>query len=144
MSKEVSRYPENWKEIALAIKEREGWHCYRCGVRCLRPGEKLFSAKSRAFLIQVHHWDCDPGNNSPENLVALCTVCHLHMHQQRHGSVVVGQGVLRLRVKRSLPGRAGRRMPMAVQLGLWGEGNRSRQLELVVENQVVKVAEADC
>jgi hypothetical protein len=55
-----SRYPIDWKEIALNIKEREGWHCYRCGVLGLRPGERLFSPKDRAFLIQVHHWDwCD-------------------------------------------------------------------------------------
>jgi hypothetical protein len=130
MPGELSRYPDNWKEIALAIKEREGWHCYRCGVRCLRPGEKLFSAKSRAFLIQVHHWDCDPGNNNPENLVALCTVCHLHMHRQRHGSIAVGQGMLGLDVARCLPSRSAPRMPLAVQLMLWERLERYRQLEL--------------
>ncbi len=47
MNKATSRYPTDWKEIALTIKEREGWHCYRCGVLGLRPGERLFSQKDR-------------------------------------------------------------------------------------------------
>ena len=52
-SPQKSRYPVDWKEIALTIKEREGWHCYRCGVLGLRPGERLFSAKDRAYLIRA-------------------------------------------------------------------------------------------
>lgn len=126
-----SRYPDNWPKISLSIKQREGWHCYRCGVRGLRPGEKLFSAKDRAFLIQVHHWDGDPGNNSPDNLVALCTVCHLHMHRQRHGSIAIGQGVLPFNVERRFPGRSAPRIPLAVQLDLWKKGSQWRQLELL-------------
>jgi hypothetical protein len=125
-----SRYPADWKEIALTIKEREGWHCYRCGVAGLRPGRKLFSAKERAFLIQVHHWDSDPGNNCDENLVALCTVCHLHMHRQQHGSILPGQLGLSLDVERCLPLPAMKRIPIVVQLGLWGNHSRYRQLEL--------------
>jgi hypothetical protein len=123
-----SRYPANWREIALAIKKQEGWHCYRCGVRCQRMGDRLVSARQRAFLMQVHHWDCDPQNNGAENLAALCTVCHLHMHRGQRGSVLPGQGVLPLKVESCLPPRAGWRMPIVVQLGLWGV--RERQLEL--------------
>jgi hypothetical protein len=130
MNKATSRYPTDWKEIALNIKEREGWHCYRCGVAGLRPGRKLFSAKERAFLIQVHHWDSDPSNNCSENLVALCTVCHLHMHRQQHGSVLPGQLGLSLDVERRLPLPAVKRIPMVVQLGLFGGYGRYRQLEL--------------
>jgi hypothetical protein len=60
MNKTQSRYPTDWPQIALAIKEREGWHCHRCGIQGLRPGDRLFSPKDRALLIQVHHWDwCD-------------------------------------------------------------------------------------
>jgi hypothetical protein len=104
----ASRYPTDWKVIALHVKEREGWHCYRCGVLGLRPGERLFSPKDRAFLIQVHHWDCDPGNNCDENLVALCT----------------------LAVEHRLPSPAPRRKPVAVQLGLWNTRTLYRQMEL--------------
>ncbi len=125
-----SRYPTDWKEIALSIKEREGWHCCRCGVLGLRPGERLFSSKDRAYLIQVHHWDCDPTNNQEENLVALCTVCHLSMHRKQRGSILEGQESLALIVEHRLPPSAMRRKPMAVQLGLFGTHSRYRQLEL--------------
>ena len=124
-----SRYPDDWKEIALTIKEREGWHCYRCGVLGLRPGERLFSFKDRAFLLQTHHWDCNPANNCTENLVALCTVCHLCMHRNR-GSILEGQGELALIVEHRLPPPAMRRKPLPVQLGLFGNYSRYRQLEL--------------
>jgi hypothetical protein len=126
----ASRYPTDWKVIALHVKEREGWHCYRCGVLGLRPGERLFSPKDRAFLIQVHHWDCNPGNNCDENLVALCTVCHLHMHRKKRGSILPGQGGLALAVEHRLPSPAPRRKPVAVQLGLWNTRTLYRQMEL--------------
>jgi hypothetical protein len=130
MNKAASRYPTDWKEIALTIKEREGWHCYRCGVLGLRPGERLFSPKDRAFLIQVHHWDCDPANNHSENLVALCTVCHLGMHRKQRGSILEGQGGLALIVEHRLPPPAMRRKPLPVQLGLWNSRIMCRQMEL--------------
>jgi hypothetical protein len=126
----TSRYPKDWPQIAFAIKEREGWHCHHCGIRGLRPGEKLNSAKGRAFLIQVHHCDCNPANNSPENLVALCTVCHLHAHRKHHGTIAVGQGILALGVESRLPLRSARRVPVIVQLDLWSRGVWWRQLGL--------------
>jgi hypothetical protein len=128
-SPQKSRYPTDWPQIALAIKEREGWHCHRCGIQGLRPGDRLFSPKDRAFLIQVHHWDYDPSNNCSENLVALCTVCHLSLHQKR-GSILEGQGRLALIVEHRLPPPAARRKPWPVQLGLWGSHCRYRQLDL--------------
>ena len=130
MNKTASRYSTDWKEIALTIKEREGWHCYRCGILGLRPGERLFSPKDRAFLIQVHHWDCNPSNNQQENLVALCTVCHLSMHRKHRGSILEGQGRLKLIIEHRLPPPAIRRKPFSVQLGLFGNYSRYRQLEL--------------
>jgi hypothetical protein len=130
MNKATSRYPADWKEIALNIKEREGWHCYRCGILGLRPGERLFSPKDRAYLIQVHHWDCDPANNCSENLVALCTVCHLGMHRKHRGSILEGQGGLALIVEHRLPPPAMRRKPLPVQLGLWNSRIMCRQMEL--------------
>jgi hypothetical protein len=129
-SPQKSRYPTDWPQIALAIKEREGWHCHRCGIQGLRPGDRLFSPKDRAALIQVHHWDYDPSNNCSENLVALCSVCHLGMHRKQRGSILEGQGDLALEVERSLPPPAMRRKPFAVQLGLFGSHSRYQQLEL--------------
>ncbi len=34
-----SRYPDNWSEIALRIKQKQDWNWIKCGRRCLRPGE---------------------------------------------------------------------------------------------------------
>ena len=130
MPSPTSRYPKDWPKIARAIKEREDWHCYLCGIRGLRPGEKLISAKSRASLIQVHHWDCNPANNRPENLVALCTVCHLHTHRKHHGTILAGQRILPLNVESRLPPRSVRRVPLVVQLNLWERGSRWQQLGL--------------
>ncbi len=123
----TSRYSPDWPKIAFAIKEREGWHCYRCGIQGLRPGQKLFSQKDRAYLLQVHHWDCDPSNNSPENLAALCTVHHLQLHHWR-GTITPGQLSLPLDMKSRLPLRAARRVPVVMQLNLWERGSRWRQL----------------
>jgi len=32
MPMDVSRYPENWNEISIAIRHRDGWRCKFCGV----------------------------------------------------------------------------------------------------------------
>lgn len=37
----------------------------------MRPGDKLFTQKDRAYLLQAHHCDCNPANNSPKNLVIV-------------------------------------------------------------------------
>jgi hypothetical protein len=138
MNKGTPRYPSDWPQIAQclrqafanAIKEREGWHCHRCGIQGLRPGDRLFSPRDRAFLIQVHHWGCNPSNNCEENLVALCTVCHLQQHRRQRGSILEGQRGLALIVEHRLPPPAIRRKPFPVQLGLFGSHSRYRQLEL--------------
>ena len=35
----LNRYPDNWKELALAIKESANWQCQRCGRYCLKGVE---------------------------------------------------------------------------------------------------------
>ncbi|MGK7937866.1 MAG: hypothetical protein AB4206_19040 [Xenococcaceae cyanobacterium] len=35
-----SKYPDNWKELALIVKERNNWCCSCCGKRCYKPGER--------------------------------------------------------------------------------------------------------
>jgi hypothetical protein len=74
------RYPKHWKELAKTIKEKSGWCCQKCGRVCLRPGEKPNTTKPRAYDLQVHHWNRDPSDNRPENLVALCPkLCRIHV-----------------------------------------------------------------
>ena len=33
------RYPDNWSDIALSIKEAASWRCRHCGKQCLLPGD---------------------------------------------------------------------------------------------------------
>ncbi|MDJ0717695.1 MAG: HNH endonuclease [Prochloraceae cyanobacterium] len=89
-----SRYPANWKEIALAVKESAGWRCRSCGKKCFRPGEKpkdLTRAQWTNYTLCVHHSNYNPEDNRPENLIPLCTPCHLSKHTGRRGSISPGQ-----------------------------------------------------
>jgi 5-methylcytosine-specific restriction endonuclease McrA len=87
-----SLYPANWDEIALAIKTAAKWKCQHCGKQCLKPYEVSDAhAKDTSswafFTLTVHHIDHNPGNNSTENLIALCAPCHLYRHarDKRYG-----------------------------------------------------------
>ncbi|MBD2255778.1 HNH endonuclease [Nostoc parmelioides] len=87
-------YPENWKEIATALKAASNWRCAKCGRVCLRPGEKpdnLTFSERKAHTLQVHHWNRDPSDNRLENLVCLCSGCHLSYHCFSRGNVSPGQ-----------------------------------------------------
>ncbi|MGO9642579.1 MAG: HNH endonuclease [Candidatus Acidiferrales bacterium] len=50
--------------------ERDGWHCQSCG---------------RAENLQVHHIEPRSrlGDDTTENLIALCVRCHQKAHRQR-------------------------------------------------------------
>lgn len=87
-------YPENWSEIALAVKEAAGWKCSRCGRQCYQRGKfppGWTKSQRRAYNLQVHHWNRNPADNRPENLAALCSGCHLYYHREGKGSVSPGQ-----------------------------------------------------
>ena len=66
-------YPENWAEIARAIKDAADWKC----VRCAHPHDV-----SSHHVLTVHHLDMDPGNNELWNLAALCQRCHLRIQSK--------------------------------------------------------------
>ena len=90
----MSRYPDNWNQIAFAIKARAGWRCSKCGMQCIRPGEQvkgLTISERRARTLQVHHWNRDPSDNRPENLAPLCSGCHLSFHNLGQANVLPGQ-----------------------------------------------------
>lgn len=87
------RYGKNWKEISLAKRHSVNWRCEKCGLKCIDPAFKSdmpLSERSRRKL-QVHHQDYDPSNNSPENLIALCTACHFEKHPNKKGNITPGQ-----------------------------------------------------
>lgn len=94
-------YPENWEAIALAVKQKAGWHCEECSRPCRRPGESWWDfyqrieddhrqwakdfegedkngepiLKQGRFTLTVAHLDHDPENPNAR-LKALCSVCH--------------------------------------------------------------------
>jgi 5-methylcytosine-specific restriction endonuclease McrA len=109
MPMERDRYPANWRLMALAIKQAAAWNCQQCGRPCRQVGETITEFEKRLdgqwlpelaelvtftgqeavkryrvqrFLLTVAHLDQDPGNNKPENLMALCAPCHLRYDRQ--------------------------------------------------------------
>ena len=81
MPMEIERYPNDWKSIALAVKENAGWVCQKCGMQCRKPGEPFDTHKR---TLTVHHINHTPEDCRKENLVALCSGCHLRADAQYH------------------------------------------------------------
>ena len=97
-----ARYPDNWDAIALQVKHAANWCCEHCQRPCRQPSEPLaaflarvkrwrqgqtplpptFDAAPRRYLLTVAHLDQQPNNQDPDNLKALCTVCHLRFDSQ--------------------------------------------------------------
>lgn len=75
------RYPKNWREIALGVKEAAAWKCEECGKQCRKPGEPFDTHKR---TLTVHHKDHVPENCDPSNLIALCAPCHLRADAKHH------------------------------------------------------------
>lgn len=85
MPMDYTRYPDDWKAIAQRIKAAAQWICQDCGMQCRQPGEAFDTHKR---TMSVHHVGVDkpdgtPGDPHdkmdvrPENLLALCSKCHL-------------------------------------------------------------------
>lgn len=77
----VGEYPDNWPEIAVAIKEAVHWRCEHCG---------HVHAPEVGRCLTVHHLDGNKANCSWYNLVALCQKCHLHIQAR----FIPGQAVM--------------------------------------------------
>ncbi len=75
-----TKYPADWKAIALAVKEASGWKCEPCGKQCHRPGERVMKTQDVLTVAHVNH---DESDCRPENLVAACAVCHLRYDNER-------------------------------------------------------------
>lgn len=85
MPMDYTRYPADWKAIALATKEAARWICQDCEMQCRKPSE-TFDTHKRTMSVRradVMHADGRPGDPHdkmdvrPENLLALCSRCHL-------------------------------------------------------------------
>lgn len=82
-------------QIALSAKEAAHWRCQHCQRLCLRPGEKpstLTRSEWTHTTLSVHHSNFTPEDNTTENLIALCTPCHLAVHgRTKRSNVSPGQ-----------------------------------------------------
>ena len=81
MPMDKPRYPANWREIAREVKDAADWRCAECGMQCRRPGEP-FDTHRRT--LTVHHINHTPEDCRRENLVALCSGCHLRADAKYH------------------------------------------------------------
>lgn len=90
-------YPDDWEDIAFAVKEEADWKCEWCGKQCRRPGEP-FDTHRRT--LTVSHQDHNPANCERSNLKALCAPCHLRYDAAHHAetrakrAISAGQMVL--------------------------------------------------
>ena len=74
MPMDKSKYPSDWNTIAEAIKDAADWQCEQCGMQCRRRGEEFDTHKRTLTVAHINHVEMDC---RPENLVALCSGCHL-------------------------------------------------------------------
>lgn len=94
MPMQRERYPINWPQISLAIREAAGWTCEWCGAK---QGDERLGTKGRHYrviLTVAHlgapHPDGRPGDVHDkmdvrrENLAALCQPCHLRYDMPEH------------------------------------------------------------
>ena len=95
MPVDYGKYPKNWKQISLAIRERSGGRCEcegECGLhrttpgprRCMeRNGESAKWAKGK-IVLTVAHLNHNPMDCRPMNLKAMCQRCHLRYDHDLH------------------------------------------------------------
>ena len=70
--KSGNKYHWLWTEIRKLIYKRDNWICRECGAKC-----------HNKIRINCHHIDYDTMNNSGDNLITLCTSCHMKTNYNR-------------------------------------------------------------
>ena len=97
---ELARYPADWKQISLSIKERAGWRC-ECEGECAGLGHQAWSLNNRQarcpnlhgqaseftgakVVLTTAHLDHVPEHCQPENLKSYCNACHLNYDRAQH------------------------------------------------------------
>ena len=88
---ERARYPKNWKQISLRIRDRADGRCEcvsECGLhpwgRCVeKQGRKAFFAAGK-IVLTVAHLNHTPEDCRDENLKAMCQRCHLRYDRDHH------------------------------------------------------------
>ena len=76
----ADRYPSDWKQISIRIRERAGGKCEFCGAENYMP-HPITGSK---VVLTVAHLNHDPMDCRDENLKALCQRCHLTYDAKHH------------------------------------------------------------
>jgi hypothetical protein len=66
-------YPRVFWKNRLIVLERDDHTCQCCGCK---------QDSKQTNKLCIHHIDGDRQNNSPSNLITLCTQCHLSLHHK--------------------------------------------------------------
>ena len=69
------RYHPEWETVSRYVRELFDFFCARCDKDCR-------NSKNADSVLQVHHIDENPGNNELENLIPLCSSCHLKIEKE--------------------------------------------------------------
>ena len=69
------RYHQEWNTISRYVRELFNYYCSRCSQDCR-------NTTNPEMVLQVHHIDENPGNNTLENLIPLCASCHLKIERE--------------------------------------------------------------
>jgi len=94
------KYPENWEEISLIIRNKAEWICQQCGKQCRKPKEPIQEFIDRTgynnlevrthrirWCLTVAHLNHTPMDCRHENLRAMCAPCHLKYDAPYHAVV---------------------------------------------------------
>lgn len=76
--KSFESYTTDWTEtLKRAIRERDGYVCKIC------KKTQIEELETYGKKLTVHHIDYNKKNCNPDNLVVLCTICHLRTNIDR-------------------------------------------------------------
>lgn len=89
-----ARYPADWREISLSVREAAGWQC-ECRGECAAhrgvcgwaQGDVVVGRRGEyQIVLTVAHLDHQPENCDRANLRAMCQPCHLRYDAARHAA----------------------------------------------------------
>ena len=87
----AGRYPKNWRDISMAIRERAGQRCEcegECGLhpdhRCEEHNGHFAKWAKGKIVLTVAHLNHIPEDCRADNLKAMCQRCHLRYDQKLH------------------------------------------------------------
>ena len=67
----VGKYSFDWADISKSMRMESEYRCEGCGLKCWSSGDPR---------LVVHHIDRNTRNDEAENLIVLCTKCHMERH----------------------------------------------------------------